>query len=936
MNNLLIPKLSGSVLQCILSSYDYIIAIISKRENDVWLLDSYMIKSDVGKECIDDSIIITNADSSRSGKVRSLSEYLDDNKIWRAEFSILTNDSNLFIVDILLYVSEVSFEKRNYEIYLKDIQESENKSIDQAIWSKICSFISIAKELYTKKGIQKSYYYCTKSNINGILSNYSILFGTLTKLESAELQTITCLLSSCTVDDAVRRISIESIKSAKAAIMSRNMSHNLGSHYIANTKNYISNLANAKNDSDLRGLTHLLQYIQERMDYIATVISNDVYPLGALNIKSQIFDELTIDDCGERHGEKYITTNFLLKYIVFSEKYSRVNTDNSKLKNLRIEINYPEVVSKNSGKKIDPIFTGKKDRKEIEESLKLELSKLNIAVPCGIMARHALFNIIENIIRNSAKHNKENSESELVIRLTLKEVDRESLKISIHDNRGGYDSLIGEYKDGVIANRLKELRFLEADGSLNKNNKGLKEMIISALWLKNKDVGEVMTRIDNATDGEEKYKIITQECLDIERSTDGHLSYVLVLPIYQEVMSIKDYLNDRKTLLTKLNNIYADVVTGPSKESDKLEKSFDDIFPRYLVEDEKVEVMPSVEKLKNTICQNLHISMDDFDKYTIHIDKVVTGNPYKDIKGVENEMLENPTDKQICFITHFDTQNDNQKKETLEKYKQVAYLDSISGENFTSTLVSPDFLRDEYLKCKVIESALTKIAIIDERIYEKFAPNEKTEQLSVLNELQKDVSDKNIQSVHELISLIENYYSSMFAEEKLVIKQLLEEKDLSAHLEENDVNSALNILCPVGLQQNVLDKRGIYVYTIETNPKGDNIIKDISGRTTKLGSDISLQKVLFLTIHLGLIEKCKNEGGVKGLMEDIKIHFPDVKYIAIHSGRGNYSADLSADLKDYCFITLSALEAAINNSKYMLSQLFYNMNYYGKGNINND
>jgi len=54
-------------------------------------------------------------------------------------------------------------------------------------------------------------------------------------------------------------------------------------------------------------------------------------------------------------------------------------------------------------------------------------------------------------------------------------------------------------------------------------------------------------------------------------------------------------------------------------------------------------------------------------------------------------------------------------------------------------------------------------------------------------------------------------------------------------------------------------------------------------------------------------------------------------YIAIHSGRGNYSAELEGPLSTYPFITLSALENAYNNSKYQLTQLLYNTVYIGKG-----
>lgn len=730
----------------------------------------------------------------------------------------------------------------------------------------------------------------------------------------------------------------EAIKSAKAAIMSRNMSHNLGSHYIANTKNYISNLANSKNDQDLRGLSHLLQYIQERMDYIATVISNDVYPLGSLNFKSQIFDELTIDDCGERHGVNHKTTNFLLKYIVFSEKYTRTNSDSIGLKNLKIEINYPITIKDpitNEIKTIDKIFTGKSQFRENENNIKLKLSKLNIAVPCGIMARHALFNIIENIIRNSAKHNKK-TQGDLVIRIVINEVsDGKFLKISIHDNRGSYNELIGNEQNGVVAQRLSAIRFLEEGSSeLNKENKGLKEMMISALWLKNENVGDVMSEIDATANGEEKYKLIAEKCLQIEPSTNGDLAYTITLPIYQEMNYIADSFS-----VEELKDIHADVIVG-TKIHDKNKfgnRPFDSIFSRYLVDSTETKNMSNVEKLKKTIFDNLGVNVDD---YKICIDSGKDAFHYSDAQVTTNLPDEDDKDmsKKICFITHFDVADDNSKKETLLKYNKLAYLDSISGENFTSTLVTPDFMNDEYLRCKVIESALTNIAIIDERIYEKFAKNDKQMQQSFENGIRKAVEKRNINTVSGLIEFLKGKYPKYFTEEIQVINNLLNNKETNT-LADSDTEKAFEILFPKGVIEHTLNKRGIFVYSIEADENQDSVLRSVSGVNTKLGNSKPLADALFLTIHLGLVEKYKydkDRGGVTKLMNEIRTHFPKAKYISVHSGRGNFSAELSVELKDYCFITLSALEAAVNNSKYMLSQLFYNMNYYGKGNINND
>ena len=112
----------------------------------------------------------------------------------------------------------------------------------------------------------------------------------------------------------------KAITSAVSAIMSRNMSHNLGSHYLYYTKNYLMDLSRKSGEkrADIRGAAKVLGYMQARMDYLATVISNDRYPNGSVNFKSQIYDELTIDDFSKRHFSKYAdrgkrTTNFLLQ-----------------------------------------------------------------------------------------------------------------------------------------------------------------------------------------------------------------------------------------------------------------------------------------------------------------------------------------------------------------------------------------------------------------------------------------------------------------------------------------------------------------------------------------------------------------------------------------------------------------------------------------------
>ena len=103
----------------------------------------------------------------------------------------------------------------------------------------------------------------------------------------------------------------------------------------------------------------------------------------------------------------------------------------------------------------------------------------------------------------------------------------------------------------------------------------------------------------------------------------------------------------------------------------------------------------------------------------------------------------------------------------------------------------------------------------------------------------------------------------------------------------------------------------------------------------------------FLSIHLGIIEKIiknvdmfkKMENSnekVKVFMKMLKEYFGPKVFISIHSGRGNFSAELEDALDMYPFISMAALENAYENSKYLLAQLFYSTIYIGKGVANHD
>lgn len=226
----------------------------------------------------------------------------------------------------------------------------------------------------------------------------------------------------------------EAEKSAKAAIMSRNMSHNIGSHVMSYLKQHLgsvkdivadgilSDLINGENELAkklenttenttlpfLMGLGHFISYIQERQDFIATIATDYIPYFGNVNFKDTIYDELNPDKRAERHTERTNgkTDNILLGNIARSEGLGRNNQSTSKRSGQLADIvlNFQDsdnnVFDGNPVVNKDNPVVGRENAKKALEAMR----KWEISVPGGVIGRQAFFSIVENLIRNTAKH----------------------------------------------------------------------------------------------------------------------------------------------------------------------------------------------------------------------------------------------------------------------------------------------------------------------------------------------------------------------------------------------------------------------------------------------------------------------------------------------------------------------------------------------------
>ena len=267
-------------------------------------------------------------------------------------------------------------------------------------------------------------------------------------------------------------------RAAVAAIMGRNMSHNIGSHVLS----YLS-------EKDGYGF---LRYLQGRADFLAEISTTKPKWTAQRKLISDIISPFVYSDIKFKRGELldnigrsvYIDKNYLdasrIKIIVLLNKFK-----------IKYDYNCKE------GKFEDPIINdceGKNASAAFED--------LPVEIPHGIMGSHALYSILENFIRNSVKHNAEEIKNKLrdnnfKLEIYIKVIDvyknegakqnkqfEGLIKIRLYDNISKYTNEAKEDIEKHIDVKMNG-KLVKNDGSLEGGGGwGLKEMRLSAAWLR--------------------------------------------------------------------------------------------------------------------------------------------------------------------------------------------------------------------------------------------------------------------------------------------------------------------------------------------------------------------------------------------------------------------------------------------------------------------
>lgn len=270
-------------------------------------------------------------------------------------------------------------------------------------------------------------------------------------------------------------IRVKAIRSAIGSIMSRNGSHNIGSHALVALAHDIATMPEDRS---------LYRYIQHRMDYIATATTEFPKWKQPTMFVTNILKE-------------FIKQRKLLEYIGASEGLGV----------------YDENLSMSQCGKI---------------RILLPTSDVSVAIPGGILGHHAVFTILENIIRNAAKHEWSKMPAEtkkkenLVIAVSFEDVSDNRIKVRVRNVMARDKELVkqsvNELNDGF------KKGFLDNNNNLVRTHWGLAEMRISSGFLQCAGLETI-----GDSDKWENPQLIHAEMTDVNGNGTACLSYVFEL-----------------------------------------------------------------------------------------------------------------------------------------------------------------------------------------------------------------------------------------------------------------------------------------------------------------------------------------------------------------------------------------------------------------------
>lgn len=367
--------------------------------------------------------------------------------------------------------------KIKIEEFINEFQEMEtSKSLEEKInlYGKyIYNYLQIS-HLYSNKNNCKPFLlHFIKPSIVEFEYNVLLSIATSELLKSEELAFINLILHrivSQTATEKVEEVKLQATRAAISQVLARNMSHNIGSHVLSRLdKEKIKkiydpcstspdfwmryykplDIKNNKSQTGLDLLAHFNSYQKARMDFLADVT----------------FGEPTLET----------TKNFYQEVIGGIDK-NYILMDNISGTNYNYQIVVRNLIeNKESFGKACP----ENCQYVINETMGNDVP---VSIPNDVLGCHAFYLIIENLIRNCAKHGGTTGEQKIHIDITNSELDNYYEVLVYDSSKKAYD---GKDKS-LLSNQNNKINedVLDKNSKLRQGGWGLIEMETGAAYLR--------------------------------------------------------------------------------------------------------------------------------------------------------------------------------------------------------------------------------------------------------------------------------------------------------------------------------------------------------------------------------------------------------------------------------------------------------------------
>lgn len=649
-----------------------------------------------------------------------------------------------------------------------------------------------------------------------------------------------------------RQIRTQATKAAIAQVMARNMSHNLGSHVFSNLigpdvcRKVSANQDSGRHDyvlmplfNDSSGtpqLAYFNRYLKSRMDYLSEV-------------------SFGVSDL--------VTTKMLLGDVMKDLDSVRLLLDHiSGISGFRYGFKV-----RHNGQDLTPA----KD--------------LGLAFPSDVLGCQAFYNVLENIIRNTAKHhNGSKSGSPVEFTIELKDIPAEGIEeaedlLCVEITNG----LEEEGIDSLVKDQNKRINnpVLDPHNNLRHDALGLLEMKASAAFLRQIDLMD-----------------IDSESYHAEESTDFHYSkgakHMSLLKAFKapgNSLGYRFYLQKPKDFL--LVGAWRGV-----KDKDTLRRLGIQILPwqdfksaikagkafphRFLLFDGKENFMTPKDQTLVTLRQ-LPIT-DAEDKA-----QVVKALNKPDIPELQTFCWEKLDPASVKEGITLDTTLDNSEN---IKSNTVVFLHH--GEEYETYRMrernKPDDVHDVWLEN------------LSSRTMEK---------LPKFNALSsgtgKTLADNYLLNIEYLDEIVFDIFEAYHNRVVIIDERVQRFADSGS---ESISNSSDTILC-----RDLFETTNVHIPTVPLDPEAFNndLRSSIEDEISKLipGS--------FLLIHYGILERMY-EGDTEAISEKLEAWATAARRVVVTSGRGAHSLALPDTV---CFVNLSSMLYACveNRNKYLINNL---------------